>query len=495
MYDKIIALESLICEKYTNFNYSHFESFVNSEGGIKMKRITALALTTLLVTVMCASAGCGSSEGEKKETAGTENAGTENEAEDTSAQAGETEKTEKKNITLTFGSHQSGLPSSGIVQQIAEEYEEKTGVRIDFQITPDAQWKDVLKTKISAGEAPDIFCIDSDPVALEDQWKPTANCVPLTGEEWIARMDASVIPAVSVGDDIYGISFPGYKVYWYYYNKEIFENLGLTAPTNYEEFKNVCQTIKDAGIIPVYEAIQDGWHQQLPFYELGGYYSQIHEGLYDKLNNNEMKLTDIPEALTVLQQLKEFQQSGFFGDDYMSNSTSGDYKAIADGTYAMTLEGFGWEQSLIEQYPEMEGKIGIFTMPWADAQCIGIAPAGNAYFISSTSDYAEEAKEFFRYLATPEVLQQRLEGDPECIALCWPEIAPQYPQSYVDYLDSISSGTVMQVAVKYTGANWMDTGKDIAAMYADAMTPEEVLQSISDRRDEQALLMGDENWK
>ena len=134
-------------------------------------------------------------------------------------------------------------------------------------------------------------------------------------------------------------------------------------------------------------------------------------------------------------------------------------------------------------------------MPRADAQCIGIAPAGNAYFISSTSDYAEEAKEFFRYLATPEVLQQRLEGDPECIALCWPEIAPQYPQSYVDYLDSISSGTVMQVAVKYTGANWMDTGKDIAAMYADAMTPEEVLQSISDRRDEQALLMGDENWK
>lgn len=53
----------------------------------------------------------------------------------------------------------------------------------------------------------------------------------------------------------------------------------------------------------------------------------------------------------------------------------------------------------------------------------------------------------------------------------------------------------MQAAVKYVGANWMDTGKDIAAMFADAMTPEEVLQSISDRRDEQALLMGDENWK
>lgn len=461
-----------------------------------MKKRTAFVLATLLVGIMWTSAGCSSSEDGKKEAVDADDTGTESvAAENATSRDTGTEDSKKKNITLTFGSHQSGLPSSGIVQKIAEEYEEKTGVRIDFQITPDAQWKDVLKTKISAGEAPDIFCIDSDPVALEDQWKPTVNCVALTGEEWIARMDASVIPAVSVGDDVYGISFPGYKVYWYYYNKEIFEDLGLTAPTNYEEFKHVCQIIKDAGIIPIYEAVQDGWHQQLPFYELGGYYSQIHEGLYDKLNNNEMKLTDIPEALTVLQQLKEFQQLGFYGNDYMSNSISGDYRAIADGTYAMTLEGFGWEQSLVEQYPEMDGKIGIFTMPWADAQCIGIAPAGNAYFISSTSECAEEAKEFFRYLATPEVLQQRLQGDPECIALCWPEIAPQYPQSYVDYLNSISSGTVMQVAVKYTGANWMDTGKDIAAMFADAMTPEEVLQSISDRRDEQALLMGDVNWK
>lgn len=405
------------------------------------------------------------------------------------------EEAEKKDVTLTFGSHQSGLPTSGIVQKIAEEYEEKTGVHIEFQITPDAQWKEVLNTKIGVGEAPDIFCVDSDPVALEDQWKPTVNCVPLTDEEWVGRMDEKVIPAVSVNDEVYGISFPGYKVYWYYYNTEIFDELGLTAPTNYEEFKEICQKIKDAGIIPIYEGIQDGWHQQLPFYELGGYYNQVHEGLYDQLNNNEIKLTDIPEALTVLKQLKEFQELGFYGDDYMSNSMSGDYKAIADGTYAMTLESFGWEQALVEQYPEMEGKIGIFAMPWADAQCIGIAPASNAYFISSTSEHIEEAKEFFRYLAQPEVLQERLDGDPQSLALCWPEIETRYPQNYIDYLDSMPQDLVMQVAVKYTGAQWNDTGKDIAAMYTGALTPEEVLQNISDRRDDEAMLQGDENWK
>lgn len=29
---------------------------------------------------------------------------------------------EKRNITLTFGTHQSGLPTSGVVQELAEEF-------------------------------------------------------------------------------------------------------------------------------------------------------------------------------------------------------------------------------------------------------------------------------------------------------------------------------------------------------------------------------------
>lgn len=453
---------------------------------MKKKNTIFLAITMAASIVFT---GCGSSMTQK------DNGEVTVETTSTDSSADNTGKSAKEKVTLTFGSHQSGLPSSGIVQQIAKEYEEKTGVEIDFQITPDAQWLDLLKTKIGVGEAPDIFCVDADPMALYDIWRPDINCVPLTDEEWVGRMDESVLPAVSVDNDVYGITFSGYKVWWYYYNTEIFNNLGLEIPTNYEEFKNVCQTISDAGIIPIYEAVQDGWHQQLPFYELGGYYNEKNPGLYDKLNNNEVKITDIPEALTVLQQLKEFQELGFYGNDYMSNSTSGDYQAIAEGKYAMTLEGFGWEQSLIDAYPEMEGKMGVFTMPWADAQCIGTNPASNAYFISSTSEHIEEAKDFFRYLASHEVLQERLDNDPETIALCWPEIEPQYPESYVTYLDTITKGTCMQAAVYYVGEEWNDVGKDIAAMYAGSLTPEEVLQNVSDRRDEQAILQGDENWQ
>ena len=45
----------------------------------------------------------------------------------------------KKSVTLTFGSHQSGLPTSGIVQDLAKEFEAETGIKIDFQISPETK--------------------------------------------------------------------------------------------------------------------------------------------------------------------------------------------------------------------------------------------------------------------------------------------------------------------------------------------------------------------
>ena len=148
--------------------------------------------------------------------------------------------TTSKKITLTFGSHQSGLPTSGIVQEIAKDYEKETGVKIDFQISPDAQWRDLLKTKIAGGEAPDIYCADADPFSLYDRIRPDVNAVDLTNEEFVKRMDPTALPSFSYKEKVYGISFSGYKVYWYYYNKKIFSDLGLKAPTTYQEFKDVC---------------------------------------------------------------------------------------------------------------------------------------------------------------------------------------------------------------------------------------------------------------
>jgi raffinose/stachyose/melibiose transport system substrate-binding protein len=400
----------------------------------------------------------------------------------------------KKNVTLTFGSHQSGLPTSGVVQELAKEFEAETGIKIDFQISPDAQWRDLIKVKLDSGEAPDIFCADT-PINLASSMKFDEYCVPLNDEEWVSRIDENVLPAISIDDNVYGITFPGKKMYFYLYNKEIFDRLGLEAPTNYEEFKKVCQTILDAGITPVFEATTNGWHQVLPLFETGGLYQQKHPDLYNKLNANEMDLNDIPELLTIIQQLKECAELGYFGKDYLSNSVENAKEAIATEKAAMFIAEAAWRNELKADYPDFDiDKLGIFVMPWGDNQVIGVNPASNAYFINKESKHIDEARQFFEFLARPENLKKRLDGQPGLSEVCWPEIPGRYSEEDQAYIDAHDKAQVVQVAVNYIDSQWMDVGKDLESMYTDALTPEGVLDVIMNRRQEQAKLQKDPAW-
>lgn len=51
-----------------------------------------------------------------------------------------------------------------------------------------------------------------------------------------------------------------------------------------------------------------------------------------------------------------------------------------------------------------------------------------------------------------------------------------------------------QSAVDYIDFQWMDIGKDMEAMFTGAMTPEDVLNALVERRNEQAELQKDPGW-
>lgn len=403
--------------------------------------------------------------------------------------------TTDEGITLTFEHHESALPKSGIVELLAQDFEKETGIHIEFETVPDAQWRDLLKAQLSDGSAPDIFAVDSDPFSLYERIRPDVNCIDLSSEEFVSRMDNSVLSAISYNSKVYGITFSGKKIWVYAYNKQIFEDLGLQIPTSYEELKNVCQTIKDAGITPMWQVPASSWHQVLPLFEIGPYYQSKAPDLYDKLNKNEFNIKDIPDLQKVINEINEFSDLGFYGNDYFGNSVGGDKEQFVQGKIAMTLEGIGWPSELISEYPEMDGKIGIFIMPWADNQIVGINPASNAFYGNANSKHKDEILQFFRFLAEHDNLQKRQDGDPNAFEICWPEIESRYPKEYTDYLNQFDQGYVMQAGVSYVDSQWMEIGEDIEKMYADLMTPQDVLNEISSRRDQLAVMMNDPYWQ
>lgn len=400
-----------------------------------------------------------------------------------------------KTVTLSFGSHQSGLPTSGIVQELAKDFEAETGIKIDFQISPDAQWRDLIKVKLDSGEAPDIICVDT-PISLASSIQMGKYSVELTDQDWVDRMEDSARSAVSVGDSVYGITFPGAKMYYYLYNKDIFKDHGLSAPTNYTEFKDVCQKLLNAGITPIYEGTTNGWHQVLPLFETGGLWLQDDPDIYNKLNRNEVALESIPHLLEIITELDECAKAGYFGTDYLSNSWENSKEAIATGRCAMVIAELGFRGEVEADYPDFKAseKLGAFVMPWGNNTTIGVNPASNAYFINKGSKHVEEAKKFFEFLSRPENLQKRLDGQPELNALCWPEITGKYTDEDLAMINSLKKANVVQTSVNYIDSQWMDIGKDLEAMYTKALTPQDVLDTIVKRRNDQAELQRDPGW-
>lgn len=401
-------------------------------------------------------------------------------------------------VTLTYMASQGWVFDSEMA--LGQQFEEQTGIHIDYQIIPSDQYFTVLKTRLNSGEAPDIFGGQSGVSDLVIQYDVEKNAVDLSGEAWASYFDPLVAAQATVNGKLYGLTlWATTATTWVVnYNTVIFEEHGLSVPTTYDEFKAVCQTLLDAGIQPIYEPFSDGWHHVLWFPELGPRYEQVTPGLADALNVNEASFAGNETMLTVLQQYKELYDMGCMGQNALSDTYSNATSALASGSAAMILANLTFPQQVEADYPEVPADtFGQFVMPLADNQILNINPAGPTKFIYSGSSHIEEAKQYFDFLTQPENLQYLIDNTPSMQTLPFegldlqPKLLPNQEAFLTEHPDR---GTVYQTAVTYVNPQWMDIGKDLTAMVTGAMQPEDVLKSIDRRRTAFAEAAQDPHW-
>ncbi|MBI5957644.1 MAG: carbohydrate ABC transporter substrate-binding protein [Chloroflexi bacterium] len=397
--------------------------------------------------------------------------------------------------TITYLASQDWIRQGEL--DLAAKFEEETGIHVDYQIIPSDQYFNVLQTKLNTGEGPDIFGGQSGKTDLVVNYDITKNAVDLSDEEWVTRQDPLVTEQVTVDGKVWGMTLWDTSASWVIvYNKDIFAGLGLSVPTTYDEFKAVCQTIKDSGVTPIYEPISDGWHHVLWFPELGPRYEEVTPGLATDLNANEVEFADDPTMLTVLQQLKEMYDLGFFGEFAMSDAYADGPEFMANGEYAMTVRQTAFVNLVESEFDVPASTFGFFVMPLADNQILNVNPAGPSKFIYSGSEHIEEAKEYLSFLARPENLQYNLDNTPEFASINFTGVTPKYSEEEKAFFDAYADkrGTVYQTAVNYLNPQWMEIGQDLSAMFIGDIEPIEVLQHIDQRRADMAQAASDAGW-
>lgn len=167
----------------------------------------------------------------------------------------------------------------------------------------------------------------------------------------------SVLPAAaSTVNNVYGhmVSLPyQYNLEGIWYNKAIFDELGIEEPQTFDELLTAGETIQNAGYVPMTQAGSQGW----PLTRLMGMYifRNVGPDAMEKIRDGEAELTEdaYVAGAAALQQMAE---SGFLGQGF--NSLEGDASTamFLSGQAAMKYDGT-WLLSAVND--ETRNEIGI----------------------------------------------------------------------------------------------------------------------------------------
>ena len=251
--------------------------------------------------------------------------------------------TAKTPVTLSIIANQDWV-TKPYMKAAWANYEKVTGNKLDIQALPIDNWETVMKTRAAAGELPDIVMTFAGPVL--DAMRPADNFFDLSNEPFVKDLKPFVLPQATYKGKIYGLPLWEGSVSGTLYNKDIFKKLNISVPKTQAEFWAACETIKKAGITPIYLAFKDIW-PALPQFGLDPI-ARKYPGFVDKLNSNKLTFADVPEFTNLVGFYKTLVDKDYLGADFVSNTWDGQAKALGEGTYAMAL---AWDQYL---YSDLE---------------------------------------------------------------------------------------------------------------------------------------------
>jgi raffinose/stachyose/melibiose transport system substrate-binding protein len=384
-----------------------------------------------------------------------------------------------------------------VMGENARLFEKETGIQVSFTIYAPHVYFRALQTMLASGEAADIFLMQSTRWYLGTEIDPQKCCIDLTKEEWTRRLKPEWLPAVSYKGHVYGLLIWDDTLGWVYtYNDRIFKRLGLHPPRTTREFMAVCERIKQAGIVPIYEPGASRWHTSLTFFEMGATYEERDPGLYDRLNTNRLTFAAYEPFRRALDQILLAANRGFFGNNFMANTIEGSKTALTSGAAAMTLNKIGFARSVLQRDPNSGAESwGMFPIPWLDNRTVSIERSAPTWFGNAKSRDPAAVLEFFRFLTRDDNLYRYATEQPEGTSLSFPtRPVPLLPNERSFLGSARFGGEPFQGGVKYIMAQWMEIEADFEQMLVGAMTPLRFLQGVDARRANMAAAARDPAW-
>ena len=362
-----------------------------------------------------------------------------------------------------------------IIPAFNEKYPD---IQVTFAPSAPAEYNAVLASKLEAGTAGDLITcrpFDNSLALFQEGHLASLNGLPgldnfsdVAKSAWITD-DGSDVFCVPMASVIHG----------FIYNKDIFDELGLSEPQTYEEFMALLETVQEDGTYaPLVMGTADQWEAATVGYQnIGPNYWQGEEGRQELLDGtvgyNEDGFLQAFEALAAWQPYLE--------DGYQAVSYPDAQNLFTLGQGAIYPAG-SWEISGFNDQATFE--MGAFKPP---------PPAGqDTCYISDHTDIAmgvnadnpnqEAAMVFLEWLTTPEFAELYSNALPGFFSLSDNEVTLQDPlaQEFVSWRGECESTirSSYQILSRGEPNNENDLWNASAQILNGTQTPQEAADQV-----------------
>ena len=391
---------------------------------------------------------------------------------------------EEEPVTLKFYHNWTQEDQPQFFIDLADEFmEAHPNVTIEITNVGDPDYTNKLNIQMGSDDAPDVFYTWSGEYI--NKFIRSGQILDLTSyldeaPEW---RDSFVPAAIDIFDytkteekDTYAIPYRvDGKVM--VYNKDIFEEYGLTAPATWDEFLAVCQTLKDNDVIPVALGATEGWTSCHYITTFNAQYVskdvRLSDYQYDSGDFSDPGYVDALNKYTELADLGYFTPNAYAVDFYAARNDF--FVGKAAMTY-MQAEEF-------HNFSDYDLNVGCFILPAAE-DCAGIANvmtgAPDGFCVSAGCKNPEIAVEWLKYITSAENEARMVDVFD----------TPAAVQGVMN--DSNSTELMLQFVDLYENAddfaNWLDSdiNSEVANVYVPGiqevlggtMTAEELMEEV-----------------
>lgn len=228
--------------------------------------------------------------------------------------------------------------------------------------------------------------------------------------DFVDRFEPASLDAYTVAGRVYGIPVSPLSTSTFFYNVDLFNELGLEEPSSYEEMVDASAVIADAGYIPVLHQGKNGhmwpmWYFETAAQTMGDPISKTVANL-----RGEASFTDA-EDVEALARIGQFVDDGILDRDSLSVDWDGMRSAFASQQSAIYYGGT-WEMPWLEENV-IDFEWGVFEFPQlADVPGTrghGGGPDSGFCIYSGIDDAAlPYAIAYLEYLSRPDVANVHL---------------------------------------------------------------------------------------